>query len=105
MLPRFSPHGEPSCPIRSRVQAALHGFANPDVLIIHPLADGDTLPVALGGGVALVIEVEIEDHGAAINAFGQHKVRVHVTLVEIDHEVGILPEVPGAVAGTGGGSG
>jgi hypothetical protein len=49
MLARLASHRQPSRAISTRVQAALHGFADAHVLIIHPLADGNALPIALGG--------------------------------------------------------
>src|ERR1019366_2257870 len=63
--------------------------------------DGDALAVALGGGIAHIVEVEIENDFTAIDAIRQYQVRIHVAPVEIDHEIGILPEIPGAVAGAG----
>ena len=78
MLSRFAPHGQASCAIGPRMQSALHGFADAHVFIIHPLADRDTLAIALGRGLAHVVEVEIEDDLAAIDSVGQHQVGVHV---------------------------
>ena len=41
-----------------------------------------------------------------IDVDGDYQIRVHVSLIAVDHEVGMLPEIPGAVAfasGSGGG--
>src|SRR5271166_219835 len=97
-LARFATDREAPCAVGSRMQAALHRLANPHILVIHAFAYGDALAIAFGGRIADIVEVEIEDHFAAIYAFGQHEVRVHVSPVKIDHKVGILPEVPRTIS-------
>ena len=47
MLAGLAPHRQPSRAVRPRMQSALHRLADPDVLVVHPLADGDALPIAL----------------------------------------------------------
>jgi hypothetical protein len=48
--------------------------------------------------LADVGEIEIENHVAVINVDGDHEICIHVSRVAVDHEVGMLPEIPGAVA-------
>src|ERR1019366_1386854 len=98
MLSRLAPHRQPSRAVRPRMQPALHRLADAHVFVIHAFAHGDALAIALGCRLAHVVEVKVEDHGAAVNAIGQNEVGVHVSPVKIDHEVGILPEVPCAIA-------
>src|ERR1700685_3629759 len=102
MLAGFAPNRETSGNIGTRVKSALDGLADTDVLIVDTFADGNTLPVALDGGFTYVVKIEVEDNCTAPDTIGQIQVRIHVALVKIDHEVGILPEVPGAVTGASG---
>src|SRR6516164_2954227 len=96
MFSGLATHGEASRIIGSRLQSALHRLANSHVLVIHPFADEDALPVALGGALANIIKIEIEDDGATVHAIRQNEVGIHVALIEVNHEIGILPEVPRA---------
>ncbi len=53
-----------------------------------------------------VRKIEIENHGAVVDVDRNHQIRVHVSRVAVDHQIGILPEIPGAVTfarGSGGG--
>src|SRR5664279_3133477 len=80
------------------MQAALYRLADSHVFVVYAFAHGNTLAIAFCSRFADVVKVEIEDHCAAVNSVRQHEVGVHVSLVEVDHEVGILPEVPRTIS-------
>ena len=46
-------------------------------------------------------EIEIENHPAMIHIHGQDEVRIHVALVMIDHQIGIMPKIPSAITPPG----
>ena len=60
------------------------------------------LLVVFAAGVADVAKIKIENHAAMIDVDRDDQIRVHVSVVAVDHEVGMLPEIPGAVAFAGG---
>src|SRR5271165_493343 len=65
VLSCFPANGQSARAIRSRAQAALHRFTDVHVFVIHTLADSNAPPVALGCGLAHIVEVEVEDDFAA----------------------------------------
>src|SRR5271169_5079167 len=101
MLPALAAHGEPARAVRTRMQAALNGFADVDIFILHVLAHSNTVCVQLLAGLADIAEIEIELDKTLVRRQRKHEVRIHYAYVDIDHEVGIEPVVVGAVAGTG----
>src|SRR5271167_1883169 len=64
---RFPAHRESSRAIGPRVQSALHRLTDSHVLVIDALADGYALSVAFRSRFAHIVDIEIEDHGTAIN--------------------------------------
>src|ERR1700733_1006474 len=104
MFAGFTTQREPPCSVCARLQTALNGFADTEIFILHPRSDGHALLVVFKALLADVPEIEIEDDTAVIDINWDHEIRVHVTLVAVDHQVGILPEIPGAMAFTRGSS-
>src|SRR5207302_7708764 len=99
MLAGFPPYRESAGPIRSRLQPALNCLADTQIFILNSLADSDRFRVVLlpcrAGDIG---KVEIENDAAVVNVQRNDKISIHVAFVAVDHEVGILPEVIGAVA-------
>jgi len=94
-------YGEAACPIRPGGEATLDRFADGHVFVLNLVAGGDArgvVDVALRTDVG---EEEVEDDFAAIGAKGEDQVGIHDAFVDVQHEVGVEPEVPGAVAVAG----
>src|SRR5438105_13921153 len=89
---------QPSSLIGARLETSLNGFADVQILLLHARADCDALLVVFTATIADLSKKEIENHPAVIHVQGQNEVAIHVVVIAIDHQVGILPEVPGAVA-------
>src|ERR1051326_9574653 len=98
MLPGFAPDRKPSRTIRPRLQPALHGLADSEILILHSCTDRYALVVIFAAALAHIPEVEIKNDTAMINIHRQHQVGVHVAFVAVDHQGWVLPEIPRAVA-------
>ena len=101
LLPCLAAHRKASGAIRSRFQPALHIFANAQILFLHAISHIYRLLVVIAAHFADIGEVKIENHVAVIHIDGNHKIRVHVSRVAVDHEIGMLPEIPGTVAFAG----
>src|SRR5712692_4606359 len=97
VLAGLAPHRKSSRTVRTGLKSALHCLADAQVFILNPSSHGDTLLVVCAARIAHIAEVEVEDHPAAIHVDRQHQVRIHVAFVAVDHQVGILPEIPSAV--------
>ena len=76
----------------------MHIFANPEIFVLHPVADVYRFIVVVTPRLAHVAEIEIENHAAVIGVYRDDIVGIHVSLVAIDHQVRILPEIPGTIA-------
>src|SRR5438270_10016149 len=94
----FAPHREAARAVGPRFQAALHVLANSQIFILHFIADVHRFNVVRTLGLAHIAEIEIEDYGAMISINWNDIVRVHISLVAIDHHVRILPEIPRTIA-------
>src|SRR5207302_1354970 len=101
MLTRLTPHRQASCPISARLETTLDRFANPQVFVLNASADRNTLLVIFASRFAHVRKVEIKDHSAMVYIQRQHKVCIQVAFVTVDHEIWILPEIPGAITFAG----
>src|SRR6185437_2237990 len=102
MLPGFAANGQPSGAISSRFQSPLHSFANAEIFRLHPIAYRNGLFVVLARRLGRnLAEVEVENHPTVVDIDWNHEIGIHVAGVAVNHEVGILPEVPGAVAFAG----
>src|SRR5678816_2430621 len=98
VLTRLAPNRESASAVCARPETALHGLADGDVLFLDGAADGDARAVLLRLRSLELGEVEIEDDPRAIDREGDDEVRVHHSLVNVDHEVRIQPEVVRALA-------
>src|SRR6266568_8928585 len=98
MFPSLTPHRKSSRPVSARLQSALHGFTDSQIFVLYARAHGHTLLVILAASIAHISEIKIEDHATVVNIQRDHQICVHVSLIAIDHEVRILPEIPGAVS-------
>src|SRR3954451_23946294 len=97
MLSSLAADRQSASAISTRLQTTLHVLADTQVFVLHASPDCDTLLVVGLGCFANIPEVEVEDDPAMIDINRQHEVRIHVPLVAVDHQVGILPEIPGAI--------
>src|SRR5260221_228188 len=84
--------------IGARLQSTLHSFANVQVFRLNTIAYYNALLVVFLSGFTDITEKEIKNDTATIHTERHHQIRIHVSCVTINHQVGILPEVPGAVA-------
>src|SRR2546426_10468748 len=98
MLSCFAAYGEPPRAVRPRLQPALHRLADIQIFLLNAITYGNTLLVVLAMCVADVSKIEIENHMAVVNVDWEYQDRVHVAFVAIDHQIWILPEVPGSIA-------
>src|SRR6476660_860215 len=98
LLARLPSNRQAPGAISPRFETALHVFADAKVFRLDLVAYGDALRVVSAARVAYVTEIEIEYDPAMIYIDGNHQIRVHVAFVTIDHEIRILPEIPGAIA-------
>src|ERR1700739_710335 len=89
---------KPSRSIGARLQPALHILANAKVFILNAVANCDALGVVFVSGLADVAEIKIKNYATVIDVERYHEVRIHIALVAVDHEIWILPEIPGAIA-------
>ena len=94
----FATGGESARSIGAGLQATLHGFADAEVFVLYTIAYGYALLVIDTSGLAHVTEIEIEDYAAVIDIDWDYEIGIQVALVAIEHEVGMEPEIPGAVA-------
>src|SRR3982074_2755466 len=97
VLPRFAPRREPARSISPRLQPPLHRFANTQVLILHLIPDRYTLLVVSATSFAHIAEVVIKDYPAMIHINRDHQIRIQISLVAIEHEIWVQPEIPGPV--------
>src|SRR5579862_195435 len=100
----FTLYREPASPVGTRCEALLHGLANGDILVLYFVAGCDTGVVVVVSRRRYIGEVKIEENAAHVRPKRQDQVRVHDTFVDIDHEIGVDPEVPGAIALARGGN-
>jgi len=98
LFSRLAAHREPTGAIGARFQAALNILADAEVFVLYAVTDSDALRVVLTPGLADVFEVEIENYAAMIDVERDDQIGVHVPRIAVDHEVRILPEVPGSIA-------
>src|SRR3954471_18689801 len=101
LLTRLAADRKPSSTVGARFQATLYVFADPEILVLHAVADVHRFGIVRTPGLAHVTEIKLEDDGAVIGINRDDIVGVHVSLVAVDHEIGILPEIPRAIALTG----
>src|SRR5882762_3468533 len=97
MFPRLAPHRKPPRSISPRLQPPLHCFTNPQVLILYLIPHGYTLLVVGASSFAYIAEVVIKDDPGMIHINRDHQIRVEISLVAIEHEIGMQPEIPGPV--------
>src|ERR1700694_6120524 len=97
MFPRFPPHRKPPPSITPRLQPPLHRLANPQILILHRMPDRYALLVVRATSFAHVAEVVIKDDPAMIDINRDHQIRIQISLVAFEHEIGMQPEIPGPV--------
>src|SRR6266404_7222418 len=97
MLPSFPPHRQPPRSISPRLQPPLHRLANPQILILYLVPHRDTLLVVSAPSFAYVAEVVIKDDTAMIHIDRNDQIRIQISLVVIEHEIGMQPEIPGPV--------
>src|SRR5580658_4365477 len=97
LFARFAPCGESSCPIRARLQTALHRLADTQILILYSIADRHALFVVGARSFADIAEVEIENHPAMVHINRYHQIRIEIALVAVEHEIRMQPEIPGPV--------
>src|SRR5208282_6653821 len=98
LFPGFPAPREPSRAVGPRLQPSLHGLANPQILILHAISDRDTPLVVRARRLADIAEIEIENHAAMIHINWNHQICIQISLVAIEHEVWMQPEIPGSVA-------
>src|SRR5205809_6533670 len=98
MLSCLTAHRESPRAVRPRLQPALHRLADIQIFLLNAITHGNTLLVVLALSVAHVGQVEIENYVAVVNVDWEYQDRVHVAFVAIDHQIWILPEVPGSIA-------
>src|SRR5215470_62758 len=101
LLACFAPHGEAPRPIRSRLEASLNVFTDSEIFLLNTIANSEALCIVFAASFAHIGEVEVENYAAVIHIDRNHEIRVHVTFIAINHEVRILPEVPGTIAFAG----
>src|SRR6266403_527316 len=97
VLSRFPPHREPPGSISPRLQPPLHRLANPQILILYLVPHRHALLVVSAPSFAYVAEVVIKDDPAMIHIDRNHQIRIQISLVVIEHEIGMQPEIPGPV--------
>src|ERR1700760_795483 len=101
VLARLTLHREAAGSIGARGKALLDGLANGNVFVLHLLAGndaGDILFLPCGGYIG---KVKVENNTAPIRTERKDQVGIHDALVNVDHEVGINPEVPSTIAFAG----
>ena len=98
MFARFAPHRQASGSVGPRGQAPLDGLADGDILVLNLITDGDAGRIVLLLLRRNVSEVKVEDDAAFIGTEGQDEVGIHYALIDIDHEIGIKPEVSGSIS-------
>src|SRR6266550_2156920 len=102
LLTRLAANRKAPGTVCTRLQPSLYILTNSQIFILHAVSDGNALRVVLPARLAYIAKVEVKDDAAVVDVQRKHEVGIHVAFVAIDHEVGILPEVPGAVALAGG---
>src|SRR5262252_7414323 len=98
LLAGFAADGKATRAISTRFQPALHGFANSQIFVLHTVPHGNTLLVIFACRLADIREIEVENHSAMVDVDGYHKICVEISRIAIEHEIGIEPEIPGAIA-------
>src|SRR6266480_3347377 len=98
MLSCLTAHRESPRAVRPRLQPALHRLANIQILTLDAITDGNTLLVVLALSFTQICKEKIKNHMAMVDVDWEHQDRVHVALVAVNHQIRILPEVPGAIA-------
>src|SRR5882762_1171405 len=98
LLACLTTYGEAPSAVGSRLESALNVLTDTQVFALDSITNRDALRVVFPTEIADVAEVEVENYSAMVDVQRQHQVGVHVTRVTVDHEVGILPEVPSAIA-------
>src|SRR5262249_43514651 len=92
---------EPACFVRAAAQPPLHLFADPGILLLNLIGNGDApaneVPPA---GTIGIRKVKIENDAAGGGAQRQDQVRVDYPLVDIHHEIGKDPPVVGTFSST-----
>src|SRR5262245_8017410 len=97
-LSRFAPYREPAGRVRARFEAALDRFADRYIFILDSLSDSDAREIAFARPLGNFSEIEIEDDLRSVYTERENEVRIHHSLVAVDHEVGIDPVIESAVA-------
>src|SRR5437763_2710524 len=100
VAPGFAFDAEAPRIVRTAPEAALHFRADAHIFQLYLMGDGD----AVGDELAVFVsidcrEIKIEDDAAAVRAQWQDQVRVHDTLVKVDHQIRKDPPVIGVAAG------
>src|SRR5947208_10081849 len=98
MLSCLTAHRESPRAVRPRLQPALHRLADIQIFLLNAITYRNTLLVVLAMCVADVSKIEIKNHMAMVDVDWEYQDRVHVAFVAIDHQIWILPEVPGSIA-------
>src|SRR5216683_3241185 len=98
LLSGLAAHGKPSGPVRARFQSMLYILANAQIFFLDSITYLNRLLVVLPAGFADIAEIKVENDFAMVGIDRDNEVGVHVSLVAVDHQVGIMPEIPGAVA-------
>src|SRR5437870_13885946 len=98
MLSCLTAHGESPRTVRARFSPVLHRLANIQILTLDAITDGNTLLVVLALSFTQICKEKIKNHMAMVDVDWEYQDRVHVAFVAIDHQIWILPEVPGSIA-------
>src|SRR5215472_14105217 len=93
----LAPNGQAPCLICPRTEATLHAVANRDVFNLDSMTHLDALTDVRQLVFGRIAEIKIEDDFAAVHVKGNHEVRIKIAFIPVEHEVGILPEVVGAI--------
>ena len=100
MFAGFAAYGKTACSVGTGGETALDGFADGLVLVLYGVAGGYAGGVVFGAIGRDVGEEEVKNDAAFAGADRQDEVGVHYAVVDIEHEVGIEPVVPGTISST-----
>jgi len=98
MFACFATYGKSSSHIGARSNPLLHRFTDAHVFALYLVTGCNARRVVFMPLRVYIGKEEIEDDLAFTSAEGQHQVCIHNSFVDIDHEVGIEPEVPGSIS-------
>src|SRR3981081_1660353 len=97
LFPCFPPCREPARSISPRLQPPLHRLTNSQILSLLCITDRYTRLVVSAPDFSHIAEVVIKDYPAMIHINRDHQIRIQISLVAIEHEIGVQPEIPGAI--------